>query len=308
MAGNVITTYATLQTAIQDWLARTDLSDTTQLPEIIQAGEDRLYQGWVDDKGNYWPGLRIKAMEASLPGGGIASVVLTSGGTNYAATDTIAFTAAPAGGVTATGALTVVNGVITAVVLTNPGLLYTSAPTGTITTSTGSGANITYTISSACAISPSGNIAVPIDYLELQKMVITIGGGQTTRMEKKNAGWIYQYYADRTTDNIPQYVGRDGGVWIFAPFPDSTYVTSGIYYQRPAYLSDTNTTNWIIGSGNIVYKNLLLYSCLAEAGYFIKDMAMAEIWDRKFMNTAMQIQFADKQEKWSGSPIAMTPG
>lgn len=308
MAGNVITSYSTLQTAIQDWLARTDLSDTTQLPEIIQAGEDRLYQGWTDDKGNYWPGLRIKAMEVALAGGGISTITITSGGTAYAATDTIAFTTAPTGGVTATGTLTVSNGVITGVTLTNPGLLYTSNPTGTITTSTGSGANITFKINSVCAISPSGNIAVPTDYLELKYMIVNYGSSQTTRMEKKDAGWIYQYYADRTTDNIPQYVGRDGGVWIFAPFPDSTYTVTGIYYQRPAYLSDSNTTNWIIGSGNIVYKNLLLYACLAEGCYLIKDLDMASRWDTKFMNTAMQIQFADKQEKWSGSPIAMTPG
>src|SRR5690348_18424542 len=92
MAGNVITSYATLQQAIQDWLARSDLTDATYLPEIIQAGEDRLYQGWMDNKGNYWPGLRIRGMEANLPGGGIASITIV-GGTNYAASDTVAFTA-----------------------------------------------------------------------------------------------------------------------------------------------------------------------------------------------------------------------
>lgn len=308
MAGNVITSYSTLQTAIQDWLARTDLSDTTQLPEIIQAGEDRLYQGWMDDRGNYWPGLRIKAMEASWPGGGISAITITSGGTNYAATDTIAFTAAPAGGITATGTLTLSSGVITGIVLTNPGLLYTIAPTGTITTSTGSGANITFKINSACAISPSGNIAVPTDYLETKYMIVNYGSSQTTRMERKPAEWIYQFYSDRTTDNIPQYFARDGGVFIFAPFPDSTYATTGLYYQRPAYLSDSNTTNWILGTGNIVYKNLLLYSCLAEAGEFIRDYQFADRFNTKFMNTAMQVQNADKQEKWSGSPLAMTPG
>lgn len=308
MAGNVITSYATLEQAIQDWLARTDLSDSTYLPEIIRAGEDRLYQGWVDNKGNYWPGLRIKAMETALPGGGIASVVLTSGGTNYAATDTITFTAAPAGGVTATGTLTVSNGVITGVTLTNPGLLYTVAPTGTITTSTGSGANITYTINSACAISPSGNIAVPVDYLELKYMIVNYGSSQTTRMERKQAEWIYQFYSDRSTDNIPQYIARDGGVFIFAPFPDSTYITTGLYYSRPAYLSGTNTSNWILGTGNINYGNLLLYACLAEAGPFIKDRDWTDLWNGRFSSTAMQIQFSEKQERLSGSPIRMTPG
>ncbi len=308
MAGNVITSYGTLQTAIQDFLARSDLTDATSLPEIIQAGEDRLYQGWVDNKGQYWAGLRIRGMEANLPGGGISAITLTSGGTLYASTDTIAFTAAPAGGITATGTLTVVNGMITNVVLTNPGLGYTTAPTGTITTSTGSGANITFKISSSAGISPSGNMAVSSDYLELKYMILTFGGGQTTRMERKPSEWIYQFYANRTPSNLPQYVSRDGGVYIFAPFPDSNYAVSGLYYQRPAYLSDTNTTNWILNSNNINYGNLLLYACLAEAADFIMDSTASALWNGKFMQKAMQIQFADKQERWSGSPLSMTPG
>lgn len=308
MAGNIITSYATLEQAIQDWLARTDLTDSTYLPEIIRAGEDRLYQGWTDNKGNYWPGLRIKAMETALPGGGISAITITSGGTGYASTDTIAFTAAPAGGVTATGTLTVSDGVITGITLTNPGLLYTSAPTGTITTAGGSGANITFTISTACGLSPSGNIAVPVDYLELKYMIVNYGSGQTTRMERKPTEWIYQFYADRTSDNIPQYVARDGGVFIFAPFPDSTYAVTGLYYSRPAYLSGTNTSNWILGTGNINYGNLLLSACLAEAGPFLKDDDWTQFWNGRFSQQAMQIQFGEKQERFSGSPIGMTPG
>lgn len=308
MAGNVITSYATLEQAIQDWLARTDLTDSNYLPEIIRAGEDRLYQGWMDNKGNYWPGLRIRAMETVLPGGGISAITITSGGTNYSSSDTIAFTAAPAGGVTATGTLTITNGVITAIVLTNPGLGYTSAPTGTITTSTGSGANITFTISSAAAISPSGNMAVPSDYLELKYMILTFGGGQTTRMERKAAEWIYQFYSNRSPSNLPQYAARDGGVFIFAPYPDSTYAVSGLYYQRPAYLSGTNATNWILSSNNINYGNLLLSACLAEAGAFIRDDDWTNLWNGRFMSQAMQIQFGEKQERWSGSPLSMTPG
>ena len=308
MAGNVITSYPTLEQALQDWLARTDLTDGTFLPEIIRAGEDRLYQGWIDNKGNYWPGLRIKAMETALPGGGISAITITSGGTGYGSTDTIAFTAAPTGGVTATGTLTVSNGIITGITLTNPGLLYTSAPTGTITTSTGSGANITFTISTSCGLSPSGNIAVPVDYLEMKYMIVNYGSGQTTRMERKPTEWIYQFYADRTSDNIPQYFARDGGVFIFAPFPDSTYAVTGLYYSRPAYLSGTNTNNWILGTGNINYGNLLLAACMAEAGPFIKDPDSTAFWNNRFMSMAMQIQMGEKQERWSGSPIGMTPG
>lgn len=72
--------------------------------------------------------------------GQISNVRVTNGGTLYAPGDTIAFTAAPAGGVTATGTLTIVGGIITGVAITNPGAGYTSVPNITITTATGSGA------------------------------------------------------------------------------------------------------------------------------------------------------------------------
>lgn len=72
--------------------------------------------------------------------GQISNVRVTNGGTLYNSGDTIAFTAAPAGGVTATGTLTIVGGIIKGVVITNPGAGYTSVPNITITTATGSGA------------------------------------------------------------------------------------------------------------------------------------------------------------------------
>ena len=58
----LITNYATLQTAIADWLARDDL--TTFLPNFTQNAEARLYRD-----------LRIRAMETALSGT-IASGVL----------------------------------------------------------------------------------------------------------------------------------------------------------------------------------------------------------------------------------------
>lgn len=310
MAGNIITSYGTLQTAIQDFLARSDLTDANFLPEIIQAGENRLYNGFVDNKGVYFPGLRIRQMEKNLPVGGITTITIV-GGTNYAAGDTIAATAAPAGGVTATGILTVTAGVITGFTLTNPGLLYTTAPTWTITTSTGSGGSITCTITTnntGATISPSGNIAVPQDYLDLKYMIVTTSGGITVRMQRKTAEWIYEYYPDRTADNVPAYIGRDNANFIFGPFPDSAYTASGVYYYRDTSLSDTYTSNWIINSNPVNFSSLLLSACLAEAGQFIRDMPQQEFWEGRYQALARSVQAANDREQVSGSPMLMATG
>lgn len=78
--------------------------------------------------------------------GGTASngITITNQGSGYPSTTTVSFTAAPSGGVTATGTVTVVSGKITAVSITNSGEGYTTAPTATFTGSGGSG--VTYEI------------------------------------------------------------------------------------------------------------------------------------------------------------------
>jgi phage tail sheath protein FI len=70
---------------------------------------------------------------------GVLSVPVTAGGTNYT-TPTVAFSGG--GGTGAAGTVTVASGVITGIVITNPGSGYTSAPTATISGSPGSGATL----------------------------------------------------------------------------------------------------------------------------------------------------------------------
>jgi hypothetical protein len=78
---------------------------------------------------------------------GVASTTITAPGTGYT-TATVAFTAAPAGGVTATGTVTLLAGAVTGIVVTNPGAGYTAAPTPTIS-GNGTGATATSTLTAA---------------------------------------------------------------------------------------------------------------------------------------------------------------
>ena len=61
----------------------------------------------------------------------VGSTTITAGGSGYTSA-TVTFSAAPAGGITATGTATVSGGAVTAITITNPGNGYTSAPTITI--------------------------------------------------------------------------------------------------------------------------------------------------------------------------------
>lgn len=79
---------------------------------------------------------------APTNGFSVDSVTIGAGGTGYVA-PTVVFGAAPAGGVTATGTVQSLAGVITGVTITNPGSGYLVAPSVTITGAPGSGATAT---------------------------------------------------------------------------------------------------------------------------------------------------------------------
>ena len=306
MSGNTITNYDSLVTAVQDYLARSDITDSNYAPEIIQAAQNNIYYGYTDNKGNYLPGLRVRQMEKAFPGGSMATSTLV-GGTGYSQGDTIAFDAAPAGGITMTGTLyistpTGPSGPIKTFIVTNPGLGYLTAPNSTITTAGGTGGSVTVTISGGPVISPGNSLTVPPDYLDT-KYLNLFGSTFTGRLERKPAEWLYNNYANGNT-GIPNYFARDGGVFIFGPQADDQYTLGGIYYQKQELVSSTNETDWMTDD----FPHLLLYSCLAEASSFIRDKDMMTFWQNKMTSVMATIQMADKREGYSGSPLAMVPG
>lgn len=107
---------------------------------------------------------------------GVASTTITAGGTGYTAA-TVAFTAAPAGGVTATGTVTVDAGVVTGIVITNPGAGYLAAPTPTIS-GDGTGATATSTLTAASVVAGPDvvkNYAAAATY-DISAVVSFVGG------------------------------------------------------------------------------------------------------------------------------------
>ncbi len=74
--------------------------------------------------------------------GAVCGATVTTGGSNYSPATTVTFSAAPAGGVTATALPVINNGVITSVNLTQWGSAYTAAPTIAIVDGAGTGAAV----------------------------------------------------------------------------------------------------------------------------------------------------------------------
>lgn len=88
-----------------------------------------------------------------------------------------------------------------------------------------------------------------------------------------------KFYADYNYQNI-----------ILAPTPDAAYPAEIVYYEEPALLDATNTTNWITQYA----PNLLLYSALLECAPFLKNDERIATWQQMYDRTAAALNGESK--------------
>ncbi len=110
----------------------------------------------------------------------------------------------------------------------------------------------------------AGVVAVPANYVELKDAYIS-SVTPYGNLDRKTAEWIYEKYPYRAADRQPAYIAREGGNFIFGPFPNSNYVVTLSYYNRFAALSSA------VNSVFTTYPGLWLWAALAESAPFIKD-------------------------------------
>lgn len=146
----------------------------------------------------------------------------------------------------------------------------------------------------------AGVAALPADYIELKYAYVD--GTPVTPLQRKTAEWIINKYPTRSADYTPHFIAQDGGNFIFGPYPDTTYTIKGTYYKRLTALSDSNTTNWFMTNA----PGILLYAALLESDVFMQNDDRIQLWQAKFDQELADISDEDKNESFSGSPLAMT--
>ena len=146
----------------------------------------------------------------------------------------------------------------------------------------------------------SGQIAVPSGYRSLK--FAYIDGTPVQKLERKDAEWIYHNYPTRSASSKPFYIAREGGNFIFGPFPDSAYTVKGVFYKQLDLLSDSNTSNWLITDA----PDLIYFAALCEAKPWLGDDERIAIWERKYEVVKQRVQLADNAEEFSGGPLAAT--
>lgn len=108
----------------------------------------------------------------------------------------------------------------------------------------------------------------PSDILTLRGVTILTSSGLTS-LNYRDRGYMEQFWPNQAQTAIPIYFGvLNEGTFMTAPTPDSSYFYTVQYKKRLAYLSASNSSNWL---SNNCYDALLAACCLVGSQFVIDD-------------------------------------
>ena len=112
----------------------------------------------------------------------------------------------------------------------------------------------------------------------------TTEGGNTRReIYPRSYEYCRAYWPNDTQTGIPRfYADYDYSNWLVIPTPSADLSFEVLFYEQPAYLDDTNQTNWWTEYA----PDALLYAALLEAAPFLKNAEATQTWEG-FYNRAM---------------------
>lgn len=102
-----------------------------------------------------------------------------------------------------------------------------------------------------------------------------------------------EYWPTSTDTGVPEFYADYGySHWLIVPTPVLAYPVEINYYEQPAYLEDSNQTNWL----SDYQPNLLLYRALLEATPFLKNDERIGTWQGMYESIKAAVDVQDMQK------------
>ncbi len=146
-------------------------------------------------------------------------------------------------------------------------------------------------------ITSSGIAATPSDYIELK--FAYVDGTPTQSLERTTIDTLYSLYPTRSSIAKPKFIADNVDNFEFGPFPDTDYTIKGTYYAKPAALSGSNETNFLITDN----PDLILFGALIESSSFTGDTERLTEWAAKYETAENDINQQAKRQRISGGAL-----
>lgn len=142
----------------------------------------------------------------------------------------------------------------------------------------------------------SGVISVPSDFVEWRYCYVD--GSPAQALEVVSPSLIYERYPTGGTTGKPHYIAKDGGNFIFGPYPDSTYTIKGTYYKRVDSVRSSTTAFFVANT------DLYTYAGLLETEAYLGSDNRIPLWESKYRMIKDLILVEEEKKKFSG-PLTM---
>lgn len=280
-------TFTTLKQDVRDYIERgyTQASDPTvydYIPRAIGQAERRIareikvlgFQKVVVS--SFQTGVSVYAkpdrwretisINYGAGNGSVYTVAVTAGGSGYWNPPDVTFSGGGSGtGAAATAIL--LNGSVTQIAVTDGGSSYSPAPSVVLTGSPGTGATATASVRS--------------------------GNNRRYFVLPRSYEYMRQFWPDDTLTAAPRfYTDYDYSHWLILPPPPANYPYQVLYWELPALLDDTNTTNWL----TTYAPNLLLYASLLEMAPFLKEDTRVPLWQQMYDRHLLALSGEDMRQ------------
>lgn len=141
-------------------------------------------------------------------------------------------------------------------------------------------------------------VGFPSDFIGIKD--IHIKGNPRTALNYQSPS-VFSVNIRADEPGLPVFYTLRANEFEFAPIPDSAYVAQMTYYFKPAYLSDSNTSNEFLAN----YQDALLYGSLTEAEPYLMNDSRTMVWAELYKNAIQRINESDQDSEFAGVPLIM---
>jgi hypothetical protein len=139
-------------------------------------------------------------------------------------------------------------------------------------------------------------VSLPTGFLEMRNFQLNTSPKQTLRYVTPE--YIDTFWAGSVTGQPVVYTFVGGEIQL-APSPGGSYTAEMDFYEK--WDLATDLTNWLLTNAPSAY----LYGSLLQAEPFLRDDKRISVWEQRFERSLMDIELADKRERWSGNSLTV---
>jgi hypothetical protein len=154
-------------------------------------------------------------------------------------------------------------------------------------------------VATATTTAGDATVSLPSDFLAMKDLHIDSNPVGVVQFE--NTSNFFRNTRSKQSGK-PTFYTLLGSEFQFAPTPDSAYTLRMVYYYKPDYLSDSNSSNLFLAN----CPDLLLYGSLGEAEPYLMNDERLQTWAALYQRGVDSLTRSDDDAEYPSSPMSIT--